>query len=366
MFTKWSTENSSPDTGALRKRNWRRAVLALMCGTLLLTSACSLLPDEAEEEVLPSITPPTISKKPEYEVIKKPWINQSAGSGKIMSEQEETLFFTLDGKPIKEILVKNGDAVKAGQSIALLDVDDMQKDLRQKRLALRKDEVELKGTLRQKDEMDPVQFEEAQILYEEKRQAIADLEADIAKGTITAPFEGTIVSVAAKKGANSKKYDPVATIANTSRLTVAAKLSKDDLKKVAPGMEVEVSINTVSKSLKGKVKALPVATSENSGGGQGNEPDQDSLDKYLTVELLEKLPASVTRGTPLSISVITERRKDVTVIPLAALRTIGSRTYVQVVDEKGKREVDVEVGAQGSTEVEIKAGLEPGQKVVGR
>lgn len=31
-------------------------------------SGCSLLPSETEEEVLPPITPPTISKKPEYEV----------------------------------------------------------------------------------------------------------------------------------------------------------------------------------------------------------------------------------------------------------------------------------------------------------
>ncbi|MCM3337114.1 efflux RND transporter periplasmic adaptor subunit [Paenibacillus sp. MER TA 81-3] len=367
MFMKWSTENSSPDTGVLQKRNWRRAMLAFMCGTLLLTSACSLLPDEAEEEVLPSITEPTISKKPEYEVTKKAWVSSASGSGKIMSEQEETVFFTLDNKPIKDVLVKNGDTVKAGQTIAVLDVDDMQKDLRQKRLALRKDEVELKGTLRQKDEMDPVQFEEAQILYEEKRQAIADLETDIAKGTVTSPFAGVIVSLNVKKGATSKKYDPVATIANTSLLTVAAQMSKDDLKKVAPGMEVEVSVNTVDNLLKGKVKALPMPTNDNNNNGrQGNEPDQDRLDKYMTVELLDKLPASVMRGTPLSVTVIVERRKDVTVIPLAALRTIGSRTYVQVIDEKGKREVDVEVGAQKPTEVEIKSGLEPGQKVVGR
>ncbi|MDU2242948.1 MAG: efflux transporter periplasmic adaptor subunit, partial [Paenibacillus sp.] len=42
-------------------------------------------------------------------------------------------------------------------------------------------------------------------------------------------------------------------------------------------------------------------------------------------------------------------------------------TYVQVVEEDGtKREADVEVGMQTSTDVEIVKGLTPGQKVVGR
>lgn len=68
----------------------------------------------------------------------------------------------------------------------------------------------------------------------------------------------------------------------------------------------------------------------------------------------------------LSVTVVTNKIKDALVIPPSALRTIGSRTYVQVVDENGKREVDVEVGVQRPTEIQIIAGLEPGQKVVGR
>ncbi|BFH12921.1 efflux RND transporter periplasmic adaptor subunit [Paenibacillus melissococcoides] len=361
MFMKWSTEDSSPRRG----RKWRRAALALMCGMLLFTSACSLLPDEEEEEVLPTITPPSVSKKPEYEVVRKDMIVPVSMTGKLMSDQEDILFFTLDNKPIKDIYVKNGDSVKKGQVIAELDVDDLKKDLRQKRLQLRAEEVKMKETLRKKDEMDPVEFEEAQILFEQKQQELADLQTDIDKATLTAPFTGTIVSLTAKKGAMSKKYDPVAIVADTTRLTVAAQPSKDDLKKITPGMEAEVSINSVEGVIKGKVKALPLPSNDNNGGGQGEQPEQDRIDKYMTIEV-EKLPKGVTRGTMLSVTVVTNKIKDALVIPPSALRTIGSRTYVQVVDENGKREVDVEVGVQRPTEIQIIAGLEPGQKVVGR
>ncbi|MNJ71971.1 macrolide transporter subunit MacA [compost metagenome] len=66
------------------------------------------------------------------------------------------------------------------------------------------------------------------------------------------------------------------------------------------------------------------------------------------------------------MSIITKRTENAVVIPPSTLRSIGARTYVQVVDENGKREVDVEVGQQTPTQVEILQGLEPGQKVVGR
>lgn len=361
MFMKWSTEDSSPRSA----RKWRRAALLMMCGMMLFTSACSFLPDEEAEEVLPTITPPTVSKKPEYEVVREDLRAVATMTGKLMSDQEDILFFTLDNKPIKNINVKNGDSVKKGQVIAELDVDDLQKELRQNRLQLRAEEVKMKETLRKKDEMDPVEFEEAQILFEQTQQELADLQTDIEKATITAPFTGTIVSLTAKKGAMSKKYDPVTIVADTSRLTVAAQPSKDDLKRITPGMEAEVSINSVDGVIKGKVKALPLPSNDNEGGDQGDLPEQDRIDKYMTIEV-EKMPKGVTRGTMLSVTVVTNKIKDAIVIPPSALRTIGSRTYVQVADENGKREVDVEVGMQTPTKVEIKAGLEPGQKVVGR
>lgn len=374
MFMKWSTENSSHKAVDKRKK-WRRSALILMCGVMMLTSACSLLPDEEQEETLPTITPPAISKKPEYDVMKGEWISDVKATGKVMSEQEETFFFTLDNKPVKDVKVKNGDNVKAGQVLAVLDVEEMQRDLRSKRRELRKLEVKMKETLRQKDEMDPILFEDEQIAYEEALEKIAEVENDIAKGLVTAPFAGTVVNVAAKKGNMTKKYDPVATIANTSRLVVTVDVPKDDLKKIAPGMDVELSINSTGKILKGKVKALPAPTSDKDNGGNnnnnnnpggGNMPEQDRIDKYVTVTLNDKLPSTVTRGSMLGATIITKKRSNVVYIPPSALRTLGARTYVQVVDDNGKREVDVEIGEQDATRLEIKKGLEPGQKVVGR
>jgi len=360
MFTKWLTEGS-----------FKRVAAVVLGVSLVFTSGCSLLPKEEEEEVLPSITPPAISKKPEYEVTTTTLETKVQAIGKIISLQEETLYYTLDGKRLKTLNVKVGQKVTAGQVIGQLDVEDLQKALRTEKLAFKTLEVQMKEKLRKRDEMDPVEFEMAVIDFEQKRQDLVDKEAEIAKATLTAPFTGTVVTLNVLKGDLIKAYDPICVIADSGSLTAAAKMTLDELKGVAVGMPVVVDINNIGE-VKGKVKQLPIVQEEENnngnggmpGGGNGSQKPERPED-FLIVQL-DKTPAGLSRGTPLSINIITQRKENVIVIPPSTLRTIGSRTYVQVVDSEGKREVDVEVGEQTSTEIEILKGLTPGQKVVGR
>jgi multidrug efflux pump subunit AcrA (membrane-fusion protein) len=366
MSMKWWTaySSSSDRTTSIQRVAGVIAVMVLSAAI----SGCGLLPKEPVEEDLSAIELPKISEKPKYDVVTKTLETTAQGTGKIMSTQEKTLFFTLDGKKLKKLYIKSGDTVKAGQAIGELDVDEMKKSLRTQNLAFKKTELEMKSLLRTKDDMDPIDFEQRMLDFETSRQALTDLQADIDKAALTAPFAGTVVSVKVQEGASIKAYDPICIVADPSRLIVAASLSNDDLENVALGMEVDVDINNAGK-VKGKVKQLPQPATDNNGGNGGNGQGGngvESLDNYLVVEV-DNLPKTVTRGTPLSISVIVNRKENAVVIPLAALRTIGARTYVQVAEADGsKREVDVEVGQQTSTDAEILNGLTPGQKVVGR
>ncbi|AEI42541.1 efflux transporter [Paenibacillus mucilaginosus KNP414] len=344
-----------------------------MAGALMLTSGCSLLPKEAEEEVLPEIKPPQLSKKPEYEVKTQTLETKVRGSGKLMATVEEDLYFTdEDNRRIKSIAVKTGDQVQAGQVIAELDVTEQESQLKQKQLQTRKDELTMIESLRKADELTSEELEKAKIDFELKREELNKLEKTIAGAKLTAPYSGTIVSVYLKKGDTAKAYDAVAKIADLSQLTVAATISSDDLKKVAVGMEAVVDINAAGQH-KGKVLRLPAPKDEDASGGGGEgqsggsgDSKPDSIDNYLLVAL-DEFPQGLDRGRPLSVQIITQRKENAVTIPAAALRSYAGRNYVQVVDEKGsKREVDVEIGQQTATDVEILKGLTPGQKVVGR
>lgn len=359
MFTKWLTENSS------HPRRTRALAAVMLSAALVVSSGCSLLPKEDEEEVLPTITPPKLSAKPEYPVTTTTLETKVRGAGRLLSTKEETLYFSVENKRVKEVYVKTGDTVVAGQPIAELDVADLESDLRQRKLQQRSEELKMIEILRKNDgSQSATELEQAKIEFELKKEEIAKLEETIAKSKLVAPFDGTIVSVSVKKGDSVQQDDEVAVIADLTQLTVAAELSADDLKKVAVGMDVIVDINAAGQH-KGKVKSLPVPRDTSQGEGQGqNEPK--TIDDYLIVSL-DPFPEGLNRGTPLSISVITQRKENAVVIPAAALRTYSGRNYVQVVDENGnKREVDVEIGQQTATEVEIVKGLQPGQKVVGR
>jgi membrane fusion protein, macrolide-specific efflux system len=366
MFTKWLTGGSSA-------RNPRKALLAgMVCIAFAVTSGCALLPKEEAEEALPTINPPKLSKKPEYAVKTETLTTKVRGSGKLMSEKEEDVYFTDADKRIKEVYVKTGDQVQAGQLIAELDVSSLETDLRQKKLQTRSEELKMIQLLRDPGDKSAEEVEQAKIDFELKRDELVTLEESIAKAKITAPISGEVVAVYNKKGDMSKAYESVATVADLSQLTVVASITPEDLKKVAVGMEVTADINTAGQQ-KGKVKQLPnpnkANQNQNNGGyyyGGQDAPQKETIDQYLVVEL-DKMPENVSRGTQLSVEIVVQKKENAITIPPAALRTMTGRNYVQVVDDKGaKREVDVEVGMQNSTSVEILKGLTPGQKVVGR
>jgi macrolide-specific efflux system membrane fusion protein len=370
MYSKWWMGNLFNS-----KRAARPVFILCLAVALTAASGCSLLPKEEEEEVLPAITPPKLSKKPEYVVKTETLETKVRGSGRMMATKEEDLYFTDEAnRRIKAMNVKVGDTIAEGQVVAELDVTEQESKLKQQRLQTRKDELTMIESLRKADEMSAEALEQAKIDFELRREELNKLESTIANAQLKAPFAGTVVTIYMKKGDSAQAYDAVATIADLSQLTVVATLNNEDLKKVSVGMEAVVDINGAGQH-KGKVTQLPVPKEENSNpggypngmpGGNGQPKPIDTIDNYLVVQL-DALPQGLNRGTPLSVSVITQRKEKAVTIPLSTLRSYAGRNYVQVVDEQGnKREVDVEIGQQTATDVEIIKGLTPGQKVVGR
>jgi len=325
---------------------------------LSLVAGCSLLPQEEEQENLSEIRVPKISQKPEYPVKRSTLEIKVSGSGKLMSEREEKLFFTVDNKRVTDVYVKAGDQVKKGQQLAALDTGDTETQIRRKEIELEKSELDLKAAMIDTSDANSIQVRKQQLDYELLKEELAKLRKERDGSKLVAPFAGTIVSFTAEKGDMAKAYDKVGQIADMNDLVVAVQFGSSDMSSIAPGMDALVSINTVGDHA-GEVRRLPL------GSASANN-NEDSLDSYTLIDMTE-LPEGVGHGTPLSASVIIERRDNVLSIPLAALRKQNSRNYVLVSHEDGsKGEVDVEVGVQTSTDVEIIKGLEEGQKVVGK
>ena len=366
MFTRWWMGDSK-----FLRRRAQLIILAIAIISLSALSGCSLLPEEDVEEVLPTITPPKLSEKPTYLVKLETIEKKVQGVGKLMSMQEEMLFFTASGSAaatslrVKEIFAQAGDFVNAGDLLVELDVTDKIRELRRAKLEFRKDELNMIEILRQAEKYEPDQLEQYKIDFELKKTALTEMEEMIESARLTAPFSGNVVSIYVKRGDTVQPYAPVVMVSNLEQLTVAAKFSAESLRDISLGMEAIVNINSAG-SHQGIVDQLPIKLDNNQNNGNPSAQPSDTIDQYVVVQL-DKWPEGGTRGTPLSVSVITNRKVDALVIPPVALRIYNGRNYVQVVDNQGnKSEVDVEVGMQTSTQVEIVRGLVVGQKVVGR
>src|SRR5690606_38845427 len=158
MFMKWLTANLPKHNRHGRTRV--RIFIPLALAALVALSGCGLLPPEPEEEVLPVITPPRLSEKPVYTVGTQTLETRIRGIGQVRSLITKDYYFVENGKRVSGVHVRPGEYVEAGTLLAELDVSDLERDLRTRKLNFRRDELQMIETLRRADELTPEELEQ--------------------------------------------------------------------------------------------------------------------------------------------------------------------------------------------------------------
>lgn len=359
--------------------------LFILLFAFLFTAGCAIFPKEAEEEDIPVIEPPKISKKPEMTVTKGDLVLTAKGTGKVFSNTEQYLYFIgtdEEGQAgggqsqsetfrIKEIYVEPGQDVKAGQVLAELVTKDLDLRVENSENMLKLEEQKLILKLREEPttEEERIEQEQAKAAFKEKQIEHQKLVRQLQNSQIVAPFDGQVAALYYNSGDQVKAYDPVMLLVDNNDLVVGVPLTENEQKMITIGQEATVQINGVKDPLKGKVVKMPTPNKEdnNNGGyyGGGSNQIRDERKEMVLISV-DHIPAEVKRGTVASASVILQKKENVVKIPLSFLHTYGDRNYVVVTDEQGKREVDVELGLRTPTEVEIVSGISAGITIIGR
>ncbi|HZG84209.1 efflux RND transporter periplasmic adaptor subunit [Paenibacillus sp.] len=350
MFTNWRTGG------------WSNRRLAAALGVCLLSASlagslagCSLLPEEPRREALPDVRPLRMDPKPVYTVKRGTLAVKATASGTLIAEKKEPLFFAEEGRRIAKLYVREGDAVRAGQPIAELDVADLLTQRLRKELEQLEAEEKLTLLLREAS-ADSEAVEKARLQLELLRLERAQLESRLSGAKLHAPFDGVIASLDAEVGDAPAAFAPIGEIADPSRLVAAAALGAADRDLLAPGMKAEVRINRYG-AVEATIRRLPDPR-------EAVDPADPASGKVILE--LENPPEGLVEGMPLTVSAVKEERVDALLIPTAALREQNERRYVLARHEDGSvGEVTVEVGLVTTTEAEIVAGLEEGQQVIG-
>ncbi|MCA0756065.1 efflux RND transporter periplasmic adaptor subunit [Paenibacillus sp. N4] len=326
---------------------------ALLLGASL--TGCSLLP--AEENAL---KPPLV--KPAQEnyrtvTVEKGTISQEIkGNGSLESTEWEMAQFTGQGGRLAKMLVTAGDTVKKGDVLVQLNVDGLDIQLKEQQLGVARAKLALKQAKGAGD-ADAVNIAQLQLDIENLK--LERLMTTFNSKQLVAGMNGQVTFVEdLKEGDFVEPYQTLVTISDPSKLRVALRVENSaEISGVDVGFPALVTFG--QSELEGKVVQTP-----SSAPATMNEQLQERYSKTLYIEV-PKVPADAEIGSFADVKIILQKREDVLTIPRSGVRSFLGRTFVRTLEDGNKvREIDVETGIKGSTDIEITKGLEEGAVVV--
>jgi multidrug efflux pump subunit AcrA (membrane-fusion protein) len=393
-----------------------RPIYHLLSGVVIaaVLAGCALLPavnTDRATDGLPTPTPiPTavVPVKPTYKVQRGEIVSQLEFSGRISPEVEEDLFFRADGR-VRSVLAKRNDMVTEGQILAELEIDALERELETAQLELERARVRLEQAQSEHEylvqvaqtnlEMAQLRLQSMQsgaapdltaIAIQEKEVELAQLEVDrlaegidpllvsdvtraelavskieaeIAESQIIAPFDGQLLSISLTPGQAVNAYAPVSTIADITSLEVSAELVSNQMEDLSEGMPAGIFLTSrPGVTLSGSVRQLPYPYGS---GGRGQTVEDMDKSTRVTIDAAAS-EEGFNLGDLVRVTVELERKADVLWLPPQALRIFDGRRFAVLQDGDVQRRVDVTVGIETPERVEIEAGLEEGQTVVGQ
>lgn len=181
--------------------------------------------------------------------------------------------------------------------------------------------------------------------------------------TITAPMDGTIISVSQEQGTtvNALQSAPtIVTMANLNQVRIKVQISEADVVHVQKGMKTrfniigdpDVSYDAILSGVE------PAATTSSSSSGE-------SAVYYIGYFDVDNVERKFRLNMTTQANIVIDSVKNVLTIPSAALKQNGKTYTVQVVGQDGfAKPVEVSVGLNNRINAQITQGLNVGDKVV--
>jgi len=192
-------------------------------------------------------------------------------SAVVVPAQVSELGFLISGIA-RDIPVKEGDPVKAGQTLTVLDTPDLQFAVTAAQAALHSaqayaDLQKYKTVKNQRngkiffDMVPEVYRQRANVKVQQAQVALEIAQFNLTQGTLIAPHDGTIVSISTIPGEFVPSDQAVVTLATLNALQVeTTDLSELDITKVKTGAPVNIFIEALKENFEGKVAGIsPIA-----------------------------------------------------------------------------------------------------------
>ncbi len=314
-----------------------------------------MFPEERVDTPPPLLSPPEV-RTVTYPVERGYIASELRTLGRVAAVRESTLYFRRSGR-IRELLIQAGDTIKENQVLAKLETGDLEHRLELAKIDQEKvnmDYDRMKSLVGL--EVSPYELKLKQLDKDKAALEVERLEAELESSTIRAPFGGKIVSVYARERDAVEAYKTVIKIADPVELEIQVSLPYGaDVNKLVRGQKVLV--NVIGETwVDGYIHQIAIG-----------EEGASVLDNKPIIQIrLEDATIPLEFDSLVKVTILLEEAEDALLVPKAALRNYMGRRFVRVLDGDARREVDVVVGIEGDTHVQILKGLEENQTVIGK
>jgi len=195
---------------------------------------------------------------------------------------------------IKEVYVDEGDIVKKGQKLFLLDDEDLLNEITKQQIALQQAELDLESKMREQEDL---------LIY--------------------APINGTIVEQNVREGdlikpsSSSSSNEPAAVIVDYSKMQVILAIDELDISKVKEGMPVKITAD----ALPGEVFEGTVEKIADEGVSMNNV---STFDVTVTMDKTPELKAGMTVNAEIYIA----KKENVLMLPVEAIQQKDGKSFV--------------------------------------
>ncbi len=323
--------------------------MAAAAAWLPILSACGVGEASIVTETPTTIAMPVVTQSP----VRGDAYAFHSGTVNLETDSDAAVVAKVDGE-ILDILVEEGQAVKAGQIVARLDDRRLRFIRDQARADLNKltQEYRRNVQLHERGLVSEGAFENLRYDLEALDAAykLADLELDYA--AIRAPLDGVVSEKVGRIGNTVAVGDVVARISNSASLVAYLHVPQRDLFQFTAGQAAELSLD-----------ALPGETHEAEILRIGPRVDSDTGTVKVTLGI-DNRSGSLRPGMFARAKIVYDVHEDTILVPREAVVAEDAQPAVFVVEDGVARLRTVTTGLTNGTNVEVTSGLEGSEKIV--
>jgi len=272
-------------------------------------------------------------------------------SGTVTSDHRVSISSRLSGY-IRELTVREGDQVKAGQILVRVDPVDAKQALIQAKADLADAEADLNRykELFKSGAVSKQQLSKIELRYTVAKSQVKQASNQLSYAEVRSPVAGVVVEKRLSQGDLAAPGMPILTIEDPASLLVETYVSEGFISKIHENDIVDVTIPSLHQTFEGTVRQVVQAA--------------DPVSHQFLVKVALKASADIHPGMFAQAGFRVGERQAI-IVPQATLKTHSGLHAVYVLDAHGISQYRlVRLGQTLGNKVEIVAGLHDGDTIV--